>query len=248
MGAEAGTTTADAAADSKQHHHHQQQQPSTHITNKVKSVDSEKGTLVTAHDNRRILKKHPKLRKCLTFTAIPVLVVAITTITLSQTLFKFRDPDITLSNIHFSGVHLDTSFAQPLTPASVNASLSANMNVFNPNHYTFKFTNSTIHVVYHGVMVGNISMPGGELRPGKSCALPALVTVGSLKLGSSVSGLYEDFVRNELEFAMAVNIPGRVNVVGVFKHDVVLEYHCDVSFWVGNSSMKDYLCWKKVHL
>jgi hypothetical protein len=31
----------------------------------------------------------------------------------------------------------------------------------NPNHYHFKFTNSTIHVIYHDVMVGNISMPAG---------------------------------------------------------------------------------------
>jgi hypothetical protein len=33
--------------------------------------------------------------------------------------------------------------------------------VYNPNHYHFKFTNSTIHVIYHDVMVGNISMPAG---------------------------------------------------------------------------------------
>jgi len=98
------------------------------------------------------------------------------------------------------------------------------------------------------VNVGNISMPAGELRPGKAVALPALVTVGSLNLGSSMSNLYQDFIQNELPFAMSVNIPGRVNVVHLFKHDVVLEYHCDVTFWVGNATMKDYLCWKKVHM
>lgn len=214
------------------------------ITNKVEAVDSEKGTL-TEQDLKSIQKRR-MLKKCSIWCGIPALVVAIVIITLSQTIFKFRDPDITLSNVHFSGVKID--YSQPLSPSSVNASLSANMNVYNPNHYNFKFTNSTIHVIYHDVMVGNISMPAGELRPGKSVALPALVTVGSLKLGSSMGNLSQDFVKNELPFAMSVNIPGRVNVVHIFKHDVVLEYHCDVVFWVGNSSMKDYLCWKKVHL
>ncbi|KAG0607627.1 hypothetical protein M758_8G043900 [Ceratodon purpureus] len=212
--------------------------------NKVEAVDSEKGTLVELH-HKRILKRR-KLKKCCTWCGIPLLVVAIVLIVLSQTIFKFRDPDITLSNVHFSGVKID--YTRPLSPSSVNASLSANMNVYNPNHYNFKFTNSTIHVIYHDVMVGNISMPAGELRPGKSVALPALVTVGSLKLGNSIGNLSLDFKKNELPFAMSVNIPGRVNVVHIFKHDVVLEYHCDVTFWVGNSSMKDYLCWKKVHL
>lgn len=233
MGVEA--TTADVE-DSKQ--------STTHTTSKVEAVDSEKGTL-TDHE-RDIQKKRRKLRKCCTWCGIPALVVAIVTIALSQTIFKFRDPDITLSEVRFSGVKVNYSL--PLSPSSVNASLSANMNVYNPNHYTFKFTNSTIHVVYHDVNVGNISMPAGELRPGKAEALPALVTVGSLNLGSSMSNLYQDFIQNELPFAMNVNIPGRVNVVHLFKHDVVLEYHCDVTFWVRNATMKDYLCWKKVHM
>jgi hypothetical protein len=202
-------------------------------------VEAEKGTLAG-------LKRKRKLKRWCTWCGIPALALGIVLVVLSQTIFKFRDPDITLSNVRFSGVKID--YTRPLSPSSVNASLSANMNVYNPNHYNFKFTNSTIHVIYHDVMVGNISMPAGELRPGKSVALPALVTVGSLKLGSSLGYLSQDVVKNELPFAMSVNIPGRVNVVHIFKHDVVLEYHCDVVFWVGNSSMKDYLCWKKVHL
>lgn len=237
MGVEA-TATVDTVGDSK------------HCTNNVnnckvnEAVDSEKG--IADHESLDIQNKRRKLRKCCTWCGIPALVVAIVIIALSQTIFKFRDPDITLSEVRFSGVKVD--YSKPLSPASVNASLSANMNVYNPNHYNFKFTNSTIHVVYHDVMVGNISMPAGELQPGKSVALPALVTVGSLNLGSSMSNLYQDVVKNQLPFAMRVDIPGRVNVVHLFKHDVVLEYHCDVTFWVGNSSMKDYLCWKKVHM
>jgi hypothetical protein len=64
-----------------------------------------------------------------------------------------------LSNVKFSGVKVE--YTQPLSPSSMNASMSANMNVYNPNHYNFKFTNNTIHVIYHDVMVGNISMPAG---------------------------------------------------------------------------------------
>lgn len=240
MGVEA-TATVDTVGDSK----HCTNNGNNCIKVNNEAVDSEKG-IIADHESLDIQNKRRKLRKCCTWCGIPALVVAIVIIALSQTIFKFRDPDITLSEVRFSGVKVD--YSKPLSPASVNASLSANMNVYNPNHYNFKFTNSTIHVVYHDVMVGNISMPAGELQPGKSVALPALVTVGSLNLGRSMSNLYQDFGKNQLPFAMRVDIPGRVNVVHFFKHDVVLEYHCDVTFWVGNSSMKDYLCWKKVHM
>lgn len=219
--------------------------------NKVEAVNSERGTVTSVSDRKNILsrfsfQKKRKLKKYCIWCGIPVLTLAIVILTLTQTIFKFRDPDITLSDVCFSGVTID--YSRPLSPSSVNASLSANMNVYNPNHYNFKFIDSTIHVVYHDVMVGRISMPGGELRAGKSCALQALVTVGSLKLGSSMGNLYLDFEKNQLPFAMSVNIPGRVNVAHIFKHNVVLEYHCDVVFWVGNSTLKDYHCWRKVHM
>ena len=191
-------------------------------------------------------RKRKGLKVCCTCFIVTVLILVIVIVTLSQTIFKFRDPEITLSSVKFVGIKID--FTKPFNPAAVNASLSANMNVRNPNRYNFKFGNSTIHVVYHEVMVGNISLPAGEIRARKAVDLPALVTVGSLHLGASVGNLSTDLQKDILPFSMSAMIPGRVNVVNLFKHHVQLEYHCDVSFWISNSTIRDYLCWRKVHM
>lgn len=213
--------------------------------NKVEGGDSKKG-IMGLNSLPFSPRKRKGLKVCCTCFIVTVLILVILIVTLSQTIFKFRDPEITLSSIKFVGIKID--FTKPFNPAAVNASLSANMNVRNPNRYNFKFSNSTIHVIYHEVMVGNISLPAGEIRARRAVDLPALVTAGSLHLGAAVGNLSTDLIKDILPFSMSAMIPGRVNVVNLFKHHVRLEYHCDVSFWIGNSTVRDYLCWKKVHM
>lgn len=91
-------------------------------------------------------------------------------------------------------------------------------------------------------------MLGGEFCVGKFCVLQVFVIVGFLKLGSLMGNLYFDFEKNQLLFVMSVNILGCVNVVYIFKYNVVFEYYCDVVFWVGNLILKDYYCWRKVYM
>ena len=210
----------------------------------IAKVESEKGFKNWCRNLSPQSKR--RLRFCCKWFGPPLIVLAVAILILSQTIFKFRDPEITLTDVKFTGVTVDAT--KPLTANSVNASLSANMNVRNPNRYNFKFSNSTIHVVYHEIMVGNISMPAGEIRAQRAVDLPALVTVGSLRLGRAFGNLTQDLVKDVLPFSMSTMIPGRVNVVHLFKLDVKLEFHCDVTFWIGNSTIKDYLCWRKVHM
>jgi hypothetical protein len=95
-----------------------------------------------------------KKRKCQICCGVAVLLLlalAVVIVVLSQTLFKFRDPRLSIISLKLESISVSVD---PFTlSATLNISLATDVGVSNPNHFDFKYSNSTAVLFYHGLQV-----------------------------------------------------------------------------------------------
>jgi hypothetical protein len=98
-------------------------------------------------------KRSRRFRICCGATVTLVLALVLVIVVLSQTLFKFRDPEVSIVSVKLETIHL---VVDVLTlSATLNLSVATDVRVANPNHYDFKYINSTVVMSYHGQLVGS---------------------------------------------------------------------------------------------
>ncbi|CAM6043910.1 unnamed protein product [Sphagnum compactum] len=190
-------------------------------------------------------KRSRRFRICCGATVLLVLALVLVIVVLSQTLFKFRDPEVSIVSVKLETIHLVVDVIT--LSATLNLSVATDVRVANPNHYDFKYINSTVVMSYHGQLIGDIALGAGEIRAEKSVDLPAVVTVEALKI------LENPDVLSDLETGIAPlnltsTIPGRVNLAGIYKHHVVATIGCNLEIWINNQTLKDYQCMQHVKL
>jgi hypothetical protein len=189
--------------------------------------------------------KRRTCRICCGVAVLFVLALVVVIIVLSQTLFKFRDPQVSIISMKLETISVALDV---LTLSAVlNISVATDVRVTNPNHYNFKYTNSTAMMFYHGQQIGDISLGAGEIRAKQSVDMAAIVTVEALKIVESPNVL-SDLESRIAPLNLTSSIPGRVNVAGIYKHHVVATLDCNMEIWVTNQTLKDYQCTQHVKL
>jgi len=98
-------------------------------------------------------KRSRRFRICCGATVTLVLAVVLVIVVLSQTLFKFRDPEVSIVSVKLETIHLVVDVIT--LSATLNLSVATDVRVANPNHYDFKYVNSTVVMSYHGQLVGS---------------------------------------------------------------------------------------------
>ncbi len=97
-------------------------------------------------------KRSRRFRICCGVTVALVLALVLVIVVLSQTLFKFRDPQVSIVSVKLETIHLVVDVIT--LSATLNLSVATDVRVANPNHYDFKYVNSTVVMSYHGQLVG----------------------------------------------------------------------------------------------
>jgi hypothetical protein len=98
-------------------------------------------------------KRSRRFRICCGATVTLVLALVLVIVVLSQTLFKFRDPEVSIVSVKLETIHLVVDVIT--LSATLNLSVATDVRVANPNHYDFKYINSTVVMSYHGQLVGS---------------------------------------------------------------------------------------------
>lgn len=187
--------------------------------------------------------KQRKWRVCCGVCLGILLVLGVVAIALSQTVFKFRDPEVGLRNVKLQSVSLDVDLASLATLVSI--SVSAEVQVDNPNYYDFRYSNSTMLLVYHGDQVGVVELGAGTIRSRRTVRLPAVVTVEALRL--LVNGL-QDVAGGVASLSLKAVISGRVNLAHIYKRHVTAILHCNVDIFIGNRTLEQNQCKQTVKL
>ncbi|KAL3702213.1 hypothetical protein R1sor_020235 [Riccia sorocarpa] len=183
-------------------------------------------------------KKKICLWCCGITTGVIVLVVVILVILLF-TLFKPKDPKLTVESVVLNGFSFDIS---NLLSPRVNVSLDTGVSVKNPNYASFKFRNTTAYIFYHGKPIGESSIPAGEIKSRGTAHLtvPVDVFITSSLLNANLTN---DLAAGVFPVSTQVEIRGTANFLNIVKLKNARSIsNCNVEIFLSNQTLKSVDC------
>ncbi|KAJ4780668.1 hypothetical protein LUZ62_064925 [Rhynchospora pubera] len=190
----------------------------------INTIDEEHGT--TSGERSQYLRRRRCMICCCGCCATVAILLGIVILILSFTVFKIKDPSLTVNYINITSV--DPGLGTNNNLVSVNLTLNANLSLKNPNIASFKFKNSTTEFFYEGQTVGVAYAPSGEVGAYKTTHMNvsldvltdrAVAAAGPINLTGIVVG-------EDLNFTSYTDIAGRVNVLGVYKRNIDVTVNC----------------------
>uniref|UniRef100_A0A0C9QMZ1 TSA: Wollemia nobilis Ref_Wollemi_Transcript_19987_1306 transcribed RNA sequence n=1 Tax=Wollemia nobilis TaxID=56998 RepID=A0A0C9QMZ1_9CONI len=167
------------------------------------------------------------------------LVLAIVCIILAVTVFKVRNPRVTVNSVAVDGFHVKVDLMGFKLDA--NVTLDLNLSVKNRNKASFKFGNSTAQLYYRGTNVGEALIPAGKINADETINMNTTVKIdaGRLILNGHLMG---DVSSGIFPLSTFTRISGRVNVLNIFKHHAVSSSFCNVSIAISNGTVVNEHC------
>ncbi|XP_002264899.3 uncharacterized protein LOC100253618 [Vitis vinifera] len=182
-----------------------------------------------------------RLTKAICITVgIVLLVVVVVMVILGFTVFKAKDPVITVGSVSLK----DLDFS--LTPLNINASLDVNVSVRNPNRVGFRYNNASALLNYDGSLVGEAPIPAGRIGARKTTGMNIVISLMADRLLLNPQ-LYSDVLSGSLPLSTYARISGKVSVLFV-KIKVVSTSTCNMTVDVKNGTLKDTVCQYKTKL
>uniref|UniRef100_A0A1D1Y648 Peptidyl-tRNA hydrolase n=1 Tax=Anthurium amnicola TaxID=1678845 RepID=A0A1D1Y648_9ARAE len=186
------------------------------------------------------LRKRRGVLFCCGCCGVLVVVLGLVALVLALTAFKVKDPVLTMNSIHFSGLRVGG-------PGPVNATLTADVSIKNPNMASYEFRNSTTELYYGGKVVAVARAPGGEVAAHRTVRLNVTVDV----MADRVAGLGIPAVgflaAGSVNLTTRTEINGRVNMFGVFRRELDVFLNCSMTMDLSltEQGVKDKVCTMK---
>ncbi|CAH2078122.1 unnamed protein product [Thlaspi arvense] len=184
------------------------------------------------------------LASCAVATIFIVFVI-IAAVTVYLTVFRPRDPEISVTNVKVPSFSVANS--------SVSFTFSQFSAVRNPNRAAFSHYNNKIQLFYYGNRIGFIFIPAGEIESGRTKRMSATFSVQSFPLAPSASrisavdfgaGLAEVDKRggSTVEIESKLEMAGRVRVLGLFTHGIAGKSNCRIAISTIDGSIVAVRC------
>jgi Late embryogenesis abundant protein len=205
-------------------------------------TDDERGT-TSGWRSSQYLRGRRGLICCCGCCATITVLLGILILILSLTIFKIKDPSVTMNYIEITD--LGTDLRMNDGSISTNVTLTANISIKNPNIVSFKFKNSTTDFYYKGQTIGVAYAPNGEAEAYKTThlnvSLDVLTDQAVEAVPFNISGL---FFGQDLNLTSYTDIAGRVNVLGIYKRniDIILNCSYTIEYSVSAFETKSTTC------
>lgn len=197
----------------------------------------------TLHHQSQAHKKF--IKRCACPLAFSIL-IAIVIIVLIFTIFRVKDPVITMNGVKITKLELVNNSI--ITPKSgANMSLIADVSVKNPNVASFRYSNTTTSLYYHGIMVGEAHGPPGKAKARRTIRMNVTVDVVTDRVVSSPDFI-SDLGLGLLTMSSFSRVPGQVKILNLFKRHVVVKMNCTTTFNISTQAIKEQSCKKNVKL
>lgn len=184
-------------------------------------------------------------RRCILISLSIFLCIVLLLVILGVTVFRVRDATTTVNSVKLGG--FKAGFNIPNLGVDLNVTLDIDLTAHNPNHASFRYGESTAELFYKGSQAGEAAIPPGEIGAGGSERMNVSVTIFAGRLIGD-SALYTDVISGSVVFQVSTRIPGRVTVLGIFKHHIVTYSNCDVIVNVSNRTSETSNCRYKAKL
>lgn len=186
------------------------------------------------------------LASCAVATIFIVFLI-IAAVTVYLTVFRPRDPEISVTNVKVPSFSVANS--------SVSFTFSQLSAVRNPNRAAFSHYNNKIQLFYYGNRIGFMFIPAGEIESGQTKRMSANFSVQSFpltvsaadfqRLGSGFeTGLTEAGIQigSTVEIESKLEMAGRVRVLGLFTHRIAAKSNCRIAISTSDGSIVAVRC------
>ncbi|XP_022760818.1 uncharacterized protein LOC111307010 [Durio zibethinus] len=214
----------------------------------VESLRNKSGKTMEEQPGGSAANVFKRRRRCrnICFGVMGVLILIIILIViLALTVFKAKRPVTTVDSVSLANLRFSLDLAR--LKVSLNASLDVDLSVKNPNKVGFKYTNSSAQLNYRGKQIGEVPIPAGKISADKTVPMNLTLTVMADQLISD-SKFISDVSDGELPLNTFAKIPGKVNILNLFKIHVVASTSCDFIVFLSNASIGDQDCKYKTKL
>ncbi|KAH0470992.1 hypothetical protein IEQ34_000715 [Dendrobium chrysotoxum] len=184
-------------------------------------------------------------RRCILISLAIFLFIVLLFVILGVTVFRVREATTTVNSVKLGG--FKAGFNLPNLGVDLNVTLDLDLTAHNPNHASFRYGESSAELFYKGSQVGEAAIPPGQINAGGSERMNVSVTIFAGRLIGD-SALYSDVLSGSLVFQTTTRIPGRVSVLGIFKHHIVTYSSCDVTVNVSSRTADNSNCRYKAKL
>jgi hypothetical protein len=167
---------------------------------------------------------------CCGCCASTVVVLGIVALVLALTVFRIKDPELTMNRVTLEGIDGDLGTASH--PVSVNATLNADISIKNPNVASFRFARSETDFYNAGETVGVAYAPAGEVGADRTVRMNVTLDVLADRISPNVNATDLIF-GTDYNVTSYTHITGRVNVLGIYKRDLDIKMNCSITLEVG---------------
>ena len=182
-----------------------------------------------------------RLRICMVVSSLFLIIVVTMLLTLILTIFKPKDPDISVHPVDLENFEL-------FQPSVTKVPLGLVITIVNPNHGSFKYINSTGYLIYHDTIVAEVPLVTKFVPARSTINVSTFAGVMTRQLESDPK-FWSDIEVGTLNFTSKATLPGKVTMLKIFKLKATVYITCDISFKLNISSMDaDSSCISKIKL
>lgn len=202
---------------------------------------------MTEHNEEQVLLLRGRRRRCcLIATVVAILLLLaffIIILILALTVFKTKQPITELQSAKIDGIAPRVTF--PAVDIQLNLTLDLQILVKNRNRASFKHGSGKSLLLYRGKQVGVVDIDPGLIPARGSAVLPCRLALQVDELASNLGALIRDVLDGELVMETRTRIPGRVNLLGIFKKHIVATSECQFTVAVLAFKIQSQKCENK---
>ncbi|XVF43399.1 hypothetical protein PTKIN_Ptkin02bG0037000 [Pterospermum kingtungense] len=183
------------------------------------------------------------LKICCAATAIFLVILAIVVTTLALTVFKPKNPKITLYPQGLENIGFGLG---GFTNGTMNATIGMVVAINNPNYGRFKFKNTTSFVNYRGDVVAEVPIEQSLVPAHGKVNISTSADFMVDRLISNPS-FWSDVLAGSVNFTTDATVHGKVTLLNILKLHASVPSTCDISVFIKSQSVKS-TCKTKIKL
>ncbi|KAL3754499.1 hypothetical protein ACJRO7_001695 [Eucalyptus globulus] len=182
------------------------------------------------------------LKICCFTSAVLLAILTIIIVTLSLTIFKPKQPQITTHAIGLESIQFNITG----TNVTLDVTLSMLVTIDNPNYGGFEYKSTTGYVSYHGSMVAEVPIERSKIPPRAKVNITTSTDLIADKLLSNPS-FWGDVASGCFNFTSMTTLHGKVNLAKIFKFHATAYSTCYILFHIQSQAV-DSKCNSRIKL
>ncbi|XP_030462351.1 uncharacterized protein LOC115682306 [Syzygium oleosum] len=182
------------------------------------------------------------LKICCFTSAVFLAILTIIIVTLSLTIFKPKQPQITAHPIGLKNIRFNVT----TTNVTLDVTLSMLVTIDNPNYGGFEYKSTTGYVNYHGSTVAEVPIEHNKIPARAKVNITTSTDLIADKLVLNPS-LWEDVASGCLNFTSTATLHGKVSMAKIFNFHATAYSTCYILFHIQSQTV-DSKCKSRIKL